>query len=322
MWTSAACQKPLGFARPRLLTGRVRSAERVLPWSTAPDLPSASRQEVARTEAAKGDLVERVWAIEPCSTQTALAANDRRFSLRLAQKLSIALEGHALLGDIESVESHIARQGDTTEWVLKHALSAAGRRRVFGRGRTLDEHARRALPRLLADGRGLLFEPWRERTDDYACCGLIDDHGHRLVACYRQHADWRGRFYGITIGRKTKADLEAGLGSKLSGTARDVARALGELGYRGVFSVDAWRYRDADRGSKINLLGEINARVGFGLLAFVAARRAFDCHEWANHCTLRLGDALAYFDATAPRKLPLLLPASDDKSAAWLELTP
>jgi hypothetical protein len=57
-------------------------------------------------------------------------------------------------------------------------------------------------------------------------------------------------------------------------TTEAVAAALGREGYVGPFGIDAWRYRRADGALVLNPLGEINARMTFGLVAWTAAGRA------------------------------------------------
>ena len=55
-----------------------------------------------------------------------------------------------------------------------------------------------------------------------------------------------------------------------------MASALRSAGYVGPFGIDAWRYRRDDGAIVLNPLGEINARMTFGLVEWARAERLLD----------------------------------------------
>ncbi len=160
-------------------------------------------------------------------------------------------------------------------WVVKAPFSASGRSRYIERNGPglIDPKARRTVERLFAYHGALYFEPWMERTEDFGVSALLADGADaelRIVGIHRQRVDRKGQFEGI--------DLDAGLSAqdrdRLLQTVEAVAAALRREGYAGPFGIDAWRYRRADGALILNPLGEINARMTFGLVAWTAAGRA------------------------------------------------
>lgn len=151
-------------------------------------------------------------------------------------------------------------------WVVKAPLSASGRSRYIERAGPLlsDVKSRRRVERLFEVHGPLLFEPWMERTVDFGCSALLTDSELRIVGFHRQMVDIKGQFAGI--------ELPAEMPEGMSETVRGVARALRREGYVGPFGIDAWSYRTKS-GSAFHPLGEINARMTFGLVAWALAER-------------------------------------------------
>lgn len=151
-----------------------------------------------------------------------------------------------------------ARPGES--WWAKQAWSWAARgRRVFDPGalRPADEAF---LSKALANG-GVQLEPRVELLEEWALHGWIDDAGAvRFGTWTRQvidpHGQWRDSATAADGPQAERAPAEE--------TAERIARALLEIGYRGPFGVDGYRYRDAQGGLAWRFAGDINARFTMG----------------------------------------------------------
>lgn len=176
--------------------------------------------------------------------------------------------------------------GPACGWVLKGEYSAAGRERLFESG------GAETGPEILASAARLfrrhgvcLFEPWLRRTADFGCSLLIDGDQVRLTGVHRLLVSDRGRFQGVetvlpgrTVPGPVSPDrfevyLSTEEAARMATVAGGTAAALGRIGYRGHVGIDFWRYVTAEGEDRINLLGEINARLTFGLVAGVLAQR-------------------------------------------------
>jgi len=165
--------------------------------------------------------------------------------------------------------SELERVARTASWVLKAPLSASGRARYIERnGPALtDPKARRTVERLFDQHGPLLFEPWMDRTEDFGVSALLGPE-LKIVGIHGQKVDTKGQFAGIDL----KPDLSRQDRDRLQETTEAVADHLRKAGYVGPFGIDAWRYR-TEGGIVLNPLGEINARMTFGLVAWAAAGR-------------------------------------------------
>ena len=237
------------------------------------------------------------------------AVNDRRFAAEIAARRGWALEGSALLFSIWAVENHVAAGGGDTapggRWVIRSPLSAAGRARAFGSGRSVGPAVLRRLVRLLNTQDSVLFEPWMERTEDVSATGRITDAGPEEILAHRLHVDGLGQFRGVTIDPAFEPP------DQLGAAARDVGQALHARGYRGPFGIDAWHGRDADGAEIFQPLSEINARLTFGHVA-----RKFAERIGAPRVELRTHHGPI---PDSPDIVPLLLPGGEDGTGAWLE---
>ena len=158
-------------------------------------------------------------------------------------------------------------------WVLKAPLSASGRDRYIerdghGQART-DPKARRTVERLFERHGALLFEPWMERVADYGVSALLTQDELRIVGIHGQRVDRKGQFVGINL----QPNISKGDRERLLETVEAVAAALRRASYVGPFGIDAWSYRQEDGVVVLNPLGEINARMTFGLVAWAWAER-------------------------------------------------
>jgi hypothetical protein len=158
-------------------------------------------------------------------------------------------------------------------WVVKAPLSASGRSRYIEKGgpALIDPKSRRTVERLFDHHGPLLFEPWMERTADFGVSALLGPE-LKVVGIHGQKIDRKGQFVGIDL----DPDLSPQDRGRLLETAEAVAEKLRNAGYVGPFGIDAWRYR-AKTGTALHPLGEINARMTFGLVA------------WARHGRLESG---------------------------------
>jgi hypothetical protein len=232
-------------------------------------------------------LHDLLWTVPTAPPSVAAAVHHRAFILRI---------GFALPG-ARMVESIADLEGVQGRWVIKAPLSASGRDRYIHRE---GEKDRSRITRLFERHGPLLFEPWMERTEDFGVAALLLPSETRVVSFHRLRVDRRGQFTGI--------DLMAGVPPEPLAEAVDaVARALRTAGYLGPFGIDAWRYRRPDGSIAWNPLGEINARMTFGLVARALAER------------LGLAGVRLTFGREIPDgAIPLLLPGRDGSGAAWL----
>lgn len=171
---------------------------------------------------------------------------------------------------VESL-SELAGLALPQSWVLKAPLSASGRFRYIERnGPALtDPKARRTVERLFDHHGPLLFEPWMDRVADYGVSAILTHDELRVVGIHGQKVDRKGQFAGIDL----QPDLTERDRDRLLETVEAVAAALRRTGYVGPFGIDAWSYRREDGKVVLNPLGEINARMTLGLVAWAGAER-------------------------------------------------
>ena len=170
-----------------------------------------------------------------------------------------------MIESIRDLDSALSSSEAPSAWVVKAPLSASGRSRYIERNGPVfvDRKARRTVERLFENHGPLLFEPWMDRTADFGCSALLTPE-LRVVGFHRQMVDIKGQFAGI--------ELPAEVPDAMMQVVEGVAAALRKAGYVGPFGVDSWQYRTPD-GLAFNPLGEINARMTFGLVAWALAER-------------------------------------------------
>ena len=99
----------------------------------------------------------------------------------------------------------------------------------------------------------------------------------------------------------------------------EVGEALEQDGYRGPFGIDAFIHRLPDGTARLHPLGEINARMTFGLVARALVDRVREPLGLDPGARVRL-----LFGPRLPEAggavVPLLLPGTDGGGAAWLEV--
>jgi len=262
-----------GLPRPILESGplvELPPAEEVLAWCETRQ--AAAHRGGARASGAHfrtAPLHKLLWKLPTPEPSVVAAVHHRSFHLQVAEEIGCALPGARIVMSL--VELDRVLRSAPRSWVVKAPLSAAGRDRFIARdgGELSDAKARRTVERLFERHGDLLLEPWMERTEDFGVSALLADSELRIVGVHRQRIDAKGQFLGI--------DLEAGLDAedrdRLVETTESVAAALRRAGYVGPFGIDAWKYRREDGSVVLNPLGEINARMTFGLVAWALAER-------------------------------------------------
>jgi hypothetical protein len=258
---------------PDLESGPLRDlppAEDVLAWCETPAVLE-HRGGPRRPAAIDWDapLHDLLWQLPTPSPAVVAAVHHRAFHLQVAQEIGCALPGARM---VESL-SELDRLSLPRSWVLKTPLSASGRDRYIerdghGQART-DTKARRTVERLFDRHGPILFEPWMDRVADYGVSALLTQDEMRVVGIHGQRVDRKGQFVGIDL----QPDISEEDRNRLLETVEAVAVALQRAGYVGPFGIDAWSYRREDGAVVLNPLGEINARMTFGLVAWVWAER-------------------------------------------------
>jgi hypothetical protein len=257
---------------PDLESGPLRAlppADAVLAWCETPSTLE-HRGGPRRPAAIDWDapLHDLVWELPTPSPAVVAAVHHRAFHLQVAESIGCALPGARMVESLAELDG-VLRTAPSA-WVVKAPLSASGRSRYIERdGPELTDHkSRRTVERLFDQHGLLLFEPWMDRTEDFGVSALLGPE-LRIVGIHGQKVDRKGQFAEIDL----HPDLSGQDRDQLLRTVEAVADRLRDAGYTGPFGVDAWRYRREDGALVLNTLGEINARMTFGLVAWTRAGR-------------------------------------------------
>ncbi len=116
-----------------------------------------------------------------------------------------------------------------------------------------------------------------------------------------------GVFRGIAVVDDAGDDVLA----RTRAIAERVASVLAADGYRGVYGVDGFSYRTGAGQRRVYAMCEINARMSFGVLVHLLAREY-------RAPGLRLCIDQGPLPEASAHVIPLLAPASDDRTCAWL----
>ena len=251
LWTPAPVDRILpvpGLPIPE--SGPVEPVDELLAWCETPQAAALRKQ---RRVASDLPLHELLWHLPVPPPSVVARVHHRAFHLKVAEELGCALPGARMVESLADLDSISA-----PAWVVKAPLSASGRSRYIERNgpRLSDPKARRTVERLFEAHGPLLFEPWMERTADFGCSAILTPD-LRIVGFHRQMVDIKGQFVGIELPAEVPPM-----------PVKEVADALRREGYVGPFGIDAWAY-----GNSFNPLGEINARMTFGLVAWALAER-------------------------------------------------
>jgi hypothetical protein len=267
LWSPAPVEPIPDGPRLILESGPLRAlppAEEVLAWCETPEAAahrSGSRPVEISWEAPLHDLL---WTLPVPSPSVVVTVHHRAFHLKVAQEIGCALPGARMVESLNELDLLPLPRS----WVVKAPLSASGRSRYIERdGPALsDPKARRTVDRLFERHGPLLFEPWMDRVTDYGVSALLTHDELRIVGIHGQRVDRKGQFAGINL----QPDLSGEDRNRLLETVDAVAAALRRVGYVGPFGIDAWSYRREDGVVTLNPLGEINARMTFGLVAWAS----------------------------------------------------
>ena len=253
------------------------------------------------------------------SPEAASRANHKCLVLGALRELGAALPGAAVIRTVRELDGHLAaggaRASPAGRWVLKAPHSAGGRLRVRGTGDVLLRPQREGAARLLDLQGEALFEPWMERDEDLGAVAEARPGGVRILGRHRSLNTGGGVFRGIRV-----PPLAGDPGSL--GVPDDAIRAAGRrvllAGYKGMFGVDAWTYRDAAGDIALHPVGEINARFTFGAVAAALVERLRGAGAFPEDAPVivRVGAAAPPPGSGA---IPLLLPGDPDATQAWAE---
>lgn len=257
LWTPAPVDPERVLPVPGLPipeSGPVEPADELLAWCETPQAAALRKQ---RTVASNLPLHELLWHLPTAPPSVVLKVHHRAFHLQIAKDLGCALPGARMVESMAELDRILP--SSPAAWVLKAPLSASGRSRYIERNGPLlsDPKSRRTVERLFELHGPLLFEPWMVRTADFGCSALLTGSELTIVGFHRQMVDIKGQFAGIELPAEVPEI-----------PVKEVAEALRREGYVGPFGIDAWSYRNG-----FNPLGEINARMTFGLVAWALAER-------------------------------------------------
>lgn len=247
-------------------------AAEVLAWCETPE--SAALRTAPRSLNTPPDLPMRelLWHLPVASPETVAKVHHRSFALRVAEALGCALPGAQMVESLVELDRILAERAAPAAWVVKAPFSAAGRSRFIERQgpHLADPKSRRTVENLFESHGSLLFEPWLDRVADWGCSALLTREGLRMVGIHRQRVDTKGQFAGIEL---DTGDLPDSDRERLLEVVAGAAAALRRAGYTGPFGVDAWHWRRPDGTVAFHPLGEINARMTFGLVEWAGLDR-------------------------------------------------
>ena len=237
----------------------------LLAWCETPDAARLRTEPRGTGIPWDAPLHELVWHLPVAPPAVVATVHHRSFHLQVAEELGCALPGARMVGSMAELDRILAAREAPESWIVKAPFSASGRERyLIRKGRLLpDEKSRRTVEHLFERHGPLLFEPWMDRIADYGCSALLTASELRVIGIHRQQVDLKGQFAGIDL----QADLPERDRERFLEIVDGVAAALRREGYSGPFGVDAWTYRRADGSIAFHPLGEINARMTFGLVA-------------------------------------------------------
>ncbi|HTG35084.1 MAG TPA: hypothetical protein VLB76_19380 [Thermoanaerobaculia bacterium] len=252
------------------LLGDLPPAGEVLAWCETPEaIAHRGGPRLPTPISWDTPLRDLLWQLPTPPPAVVAAVHHRAFCLQVAEEIGYTLPGARMVESLAELD-RVLRTAPIA-WIVKAPLSASGRSRYIernGPGLT-DLKSRRTVERLFEHHGPLLFEPWMDRTEDFGVSALLGPDELRIVGIHGQRVDRKGQFAGIDL----HPDISEQDRDQLLKTVEAVAAALRRAGYVGPFGIDAWRYRREDGSIALNPLGEINARMTFGLVEWAAAER-------------------------------------------------
>ncbi len=275
---------------PTLVHGpRPSSASAVLAWGETESI-AALRQTHSKNEGPLSkcsgedqDWVASLWSMPPPDPSIVRFLNHRRTSLELAHKIGTGLPQSGMVRSLSEIESRVVRLKDVAEedatprWVVKTPFSAAGRDRIIGAGAFRPHESKRIAKWLEMHGE-LSFEPWVDRRADFGMVALSAPapNADRILGSHRLRVDGRGGFRGIhwIAGENRAPGIEDDEFDQLTQALASTLQLAKSGGYFGPIGIDAWRYASTNQDrTNFQALGEINARMTFGLVARALEQR-------------------------------------------------
>lgn len=236
------------------------------------DVPRGTRAELPGAGDGYRQLI--LWGVTPTSLrlirelgledsfptlETVRRVNDKRFSHALEQEFGIALPYARLVNSLCELSSAV--EECPHDWVLKHPLGVSGRERTLGKAGAISQSALGWARRRLAQGWGLVFEPWVEDKIEFSLHFEIERSGST-------------RFLGHTVLRSDASGTYRGnavmpghpLESRVFKAGEKFAERVAREGYFGPMGIDGMRGRLGEV-EILRPLTEINARMSFGRMA-------------------------------------------------------
>jgi len=313
---------PPELARPTLAEGPLSAAEQeveVLAWGETEAVAALrAGRPAAQPYREDAPLAGRLWSLPEASAAAAAAVNDKRFCQQLREKLGLALPASRIIKNTAELEEHLENSSGCPElsggWVLKAPFSAAGRLRLIAEGPGAGELELKRARNLFEAHGALVFEPWLERTADFGFCALVLEERNVLLGPHGLETDVQGRFRGLAFSSSSAGNLP-GLETVVDAAA-DAAR---EEGYLGPLEVDCWSWRDSGGDEHFQPLGEINARISFGLVGRAIIETLGEATGWIAQEPARLLIGPQQLRDDSAEAIELLAPAKPDGCGAWLE---
>lgn len=243
-----------GQATPRVARRGELEGREVLAWS-----PTASaRALVLGSGLTLTTLPGRSAGAAPPAPDLLARVNARPFAADLRRPLLRGAFDRRVFEQLEPLLESLAAPADLG-WLARRSFGAAGRgrRRLYG-AQDPSEADLAWLRASLARG-PVTLEPWVEVTTEFTRSGLVLPGGELVLSgpCFQEVAAsgaWT-RTASADAGEVTAQDDDA-----LAGALEVAGRALADAGYHGPFGIDAFRYRDGAGATRLNPLGELNAR--------------------------------------------------------------
>ena len=337
LWTpvevdSGRLTGPPELARPALTSGPLAAAaeERaMLAWGETGAVAAArSERPPAHPFREEAPLAENLWNLPTATPDAATKVNDKRFCQQLREKLGLALPASRIVESIEELEKHLDAEKNQPElaggWILKAPFSAAGRLRVVSTGPEAGELELKRARNLFEAQGALVFEPWLERTADFGFCALVLSERTILLGPHGLETSPQGRFLGLVfdspapaVGLAAPADRDG-----LEAAVTAAAEAAREEGYLGPLEIDCWSWRDENGADRFHPLGEINARISFGLVGRAIIEKLSGSHGWLVKKPARLNIGAGQAPSEDLPSAELLSPEPPDGCGAWLQQIP
>jgi hypothetical protein len=225
---------------------------------------------------AKTQLERAGLAVPPAPPPAVLReVNHRQFAHGLGQALPGAqfVTGLSALREVLADARRLESVSVERNWLLKRALSYAGRGRRKIASAELNATDQTWVEAAFRSGDGLQVEPLVARELDCALHGWLGSDGTLVLGeptltCIDASGAW------VSTTRAPDTALLPLEKTRLEETARETAAALKQRGYFGPFGLDAFRWRAPDGTAHFQPRCELNARYSMGWAVGMGAFRA------------------------------------------------